>query len=307
MAEIYLHAGAHKTGSTYLQHCLYNSPDFFAAQDCLLVSHPDFGEDLPPREVIDDIVQWRRSPVDLPAPASLARFLDDLATLPRRSVLWTYEGLLGEMNLSVTPKLYGRAPGIVRELGRLLEGHPAKIAFTVRSFPDYIESSYKWVVRNNRSISFPSYLKTVDLDALSWRPAVESLWETFGRQNALVTSYEEYRRDNPAGNRRVLRHFFGADVDLSGFNDLDNAEHNRSPNRKALEFSRLVHAAMNKSDAFAAEDRLHVNRRLVEFVNETFTDSFDPDPPQLLDPALKQELHDRYVEECRELGIPLAG
>ncbi|MEX0426254.1 hypothetical protein AB3X52_01390 [Nocardioides sp. DS6] len=307
MTDIYLHVGAHKTGSTYLQHCLYNSPAFFAAQDCTLVTHPDFPDGTPPPEVIDDIVQWRRNPLDVPAPESLARFLDHLKGLPTKSALWTYEGFLGEMNLSVTPALYGRAPGIVRSLGELLDGTPTKIAFTVRSFPDYIESSYKWVIRNNRSIRFERYLDSIDLDRLTWRPAVEALRNTFGDDNVLVTSYEAYRADSPAGNHQILRHFFGSDVDLSQFNNLDNVEHNRSPNAKALEFARLVHAALRRAEVMTLEDRRYVNKRLVGFINDTFTAELDPEPPLLMDADLKRELHARYVKECQELGISLTG
>lgn len=310
MAEIYLHAGAHKTGSTYFQHCLYNSPEFFAAQDCTLVSHPDFAKEpdfageVPPPKVVDDMVDWRRQEQDVPPPRSLRRYLDDLKRRPTKSVLWTYEGFLGEMNLYVTPALYGRAPGIVASLGRLLDGTRTRIAFNVRSFPDFIESSYKWVVRNNRSIGFKRYLDSVDFDRLTWRPAVEALRDTFG-DDVLVTSYEHYRSDSPAGNHEILRHFFGPDVDLRRFNDLDNVQHNRSPNAKALEFARLVHSALRRAEVMSLEDRRYVNKRLIGFINETFTEEFDPEPPRLMDPALKRELHARYVEECRDLGISL--
>lgn len=312
MADIYLHVGAHKTGSTYFQHCLYNSPDFFASQDCALVSHPDFAEepdfvgDVPPPRVVDDMVQWRRDPSDIPPPESLVRYLDDLKHHPAKSVLWTYEGFLGEMNLFVTPALYGRAPWIVESLGRLLEDTPTKIAFNVRSFPDFIESSYKWVVRNNRSIGFKRYLRTIDFDRLTWRPAVEALRKTFGSDNVLVSSYEQYRSDSPAGNHRIIRHFFGPETDLSQFNNLGNVQHNRSPNAKALEFARLVHGALRHAEVMSLEDRRHVNKRLVDFINDTFTEEFDPEPPQLMDPALRRDLHARYVEECRELDVSLA-
>jgi len=306
MAEIYLHAGAHKTGTTYFQHCLENSPEFFAQQDCTLVQHPDFGGEILPHDVVPDMVGWRRNPLDVPPPESLVRFLDHLKGLPTTSVLWTYEGFLGEMNLTETPALYGRAPGIVESLGRLVEGTPTRIAFTVRSFPDFIESSYKWVIRNNRSIRFERYLQEIDFDRLSWRPAVEALRDTFGK-DALVTSYERYRADSPAGNHEILRHFFGPTVDLSLFNNLENTTHNRSPHRKGLEFARVVHAALRKSEVLSLEDRRYINRILIPFINETFTEQFDPEPPVLMDPALRRDLHARYVEECADLGIVVPG
>jgi len=301
MTEIYLHLGAHKTGSTYFQRCLRKSSAFFAAQDSVLVSPSDVMDD-----VIPDVVKWRRNPTEVPRPESLALFLERIKRRPTRSVLWSYEGLLGEMNLHLDGALYPHAPLIVDALGESLRGTPTKVAFTVRSYPGFIESAYKWLVRNSQAFSFERFMSNIDIDRLTWGPAVESLRSTFGEENVLVTTYEEYRTDSPAGNHRMLRHFFGADVDLSQFSDHDTRS-NPAPNRKALEFARLVHEAVRRSDVFSRDDVRYLNKRLVPFINREFTDDFDPEPAQLMAPDLKDELHARYVRECADLRLPLPG
>lgn len=298
MPTICLNVGAHLTGSPRLQQSLGKSPDFLATQDCALIRHKDVASD-----VIPDVVAWRRDPDLVARPDSLTRLLKGLERRPERSVVWTYEGLLGELNVAMDGSIYPHAPRVIEALGEILDGSPTKIAFTVRSYPDFIESAYTWLVRNSQAFTFERFLGKIDLDLLTWRPAVEALRGTFGDENVLVTAYEVDRGDARIRDHLVLRHFFGSDVDLSTLTRLGPAE-DPPLNRKGLEFIRLVHGALRRSDVFSPSDVRYLNRRLPKFVAETFG-PIDPEPPVLMDAGLKADLHARYVRECEELAIAL--
>lgn len=296
MADVYLHLGAHKTGTKHLQHWLAGNSEFLRSQDSVFIRG---------RRVKPDTRRWRWEPTRDEVPASLTHLFGRLTNRPERSCVFSWEGMLGVMDLKQARTIYPGARVVLEVLHDLLGENDAKIAFTVREYGSWVESGYKWLVRHTKSATFKGYMSGVDLDALSWVPAVTAMRDIFGEERVLVRSYEAYRRNSEAGDKELIRFLYGPAVDLSLLKEPTDAERNVSPNAKGLEFARLTHHLLRKSAVFDQADVDRLDPLIRRFVTENFNRENDPEPPVLLDPAAKERLSRRYVEDCRELGIEL--
>lgn len=296
MADVYLHLGAHKTGTKHLQRWLAENREFLRAQDSVFI---------PGRRIQPDVRRWRWKPSRDEIPPSLPRLLGRLTSRPERSCVLSWEGMLGLMDLKRSPGIYPGARVVLEVLHDLLETSDTKIAFTVREYGSWVESGYRWLVRHAKSATFESYMAKVDPDELSWVPVVTAMREIFGEDMVLVRSYEAYRRDSSAGDKDLLTFFYGPDVDFALLKEPSAEERNVSPNAKGLEFARAAHHVLRASPLFDRADQQRLDPLIRQFVTENFGPEHDPEPPVLLDPATKERLAKRYAEDCRELGIEL--
>lgn len=294
VTDVFLHLGAHKTGTKYQQAWLAANREFLAAQGSRFI---------PGRRIRADVRRWRWNPSREKIPASLPKLFAELTNLRRRSCVLSWEGMLGPMDLSATRTIYPNSRVILEVLRDHLRDSNTKVAYAVRDYGGWVESSYKWMVRLERSYTFEEYMEGVELDALTWVTTVTAMRELFGAENTLVWSHEAYRRDSATGMEELLRFLYGADVDFSEVKRLDSEERNVSPNAKGCEFARGVHHLLEQSDLFSKRDRKHLNPLLRLFVDQHFDRDFDPEPPVLLDEATKKYLTSRYETDCRELGI----
>jgi sulfotransferase family protein len=294
VTDVYLHLGAHKTGTKYQQAWLAANREFLAAQGSRFV---------PGRRIQADVRRWRWNPSRENIPPSLPKLFTELTNLRRRSCVLSWEGMLGPMDLKATRTIYPHSRVILEVLHDQLRDSNTKVAYAVRDYGDWVESSYKWMVRLNRSYTFEEYMEGVELDALTWVTTVTAMRELFGAENVLVWSHEAYRRDSATGDEELLRFLYGADADLSKVKRLDSEERNTSPNAKGFEFARGVHHLLEQSDLFSKADRKHLNPLLRRFVTQHFDREFDPEPPVFLDETTRKYLTSRYEADCRELGI----
>lgn len=299
MDGVFLHLGAHKTATSYLQACLKASPELFETYGCRLVTQFDLSDDLRRR-----IREWQS---DLTSTDPLPPYQDFLAGLvtpadDTRYVLLSFEGLIGRLSLALHGVIYPSSAKTIEALRSAFEDQPVRVGFAVRNYADLVCSTYSETVNGSFSIrTFDEYLAAVDLPGLTWAPVVTQLREAFGEANVKVWSYEEYRRDPARYNREIIEFYLGPG---SGelLKDLGPSRVRGSTGVAALELQRRLNAAVRENVVRKAKWR-----QILSAVNEVVRDTCADldDTPLDLDPATRAELEQRYRDDCRALGIAL--
>jgi hypothetical protein len=189
-----LHVGAHKTGTTVLQKCLSEHEAELRARGVYYLR----------RSHLARYAGWGERLVEDPAPlaARLRKFRAD----PRfRVLIGSNENLMGRpFPRRGDGRLYPNAARNTAALKRALRGTGCKIVLSIRPQPDFLESYYLQTVHQGRDEPFEKWLGRVDLAALSWRPIVDTLRETFGDKRVVVVDFRLIKQGQDAYLRHLL-------------------------------------------------------------------------------------------------------
>jgi hypothetical protein len=190
-----LHVGAHKTGTTVLQKYLAEHETELRARGIYYLR----------RAKLAKYAGWGERLVADPAPlaAQLRKFRFD----PRfRVLIGSNENLMGRpFPRHGDGRLYPHAARNAEALGRALRGTGCRILLTVRPPHDFLESYYLQTVHQGKDEPFEAWLNRVDLGALSWRPVVEALQQTFGHKRVLVADFRLIKQGQEFYLRHLLR------------------------------------------------------------------------------------------------------
>jgi hypothetical protein len=272
-----LHIGAHKTATSVLQRYLRNNEP----------EHRRLGVLYLRRSELSRHIGWGERLIADPAPltARMTRFRFD----PRfRVLIGSYENLMGRpFPEGGDGRLYPNATRNIKALDRALPGTACKVVLSVRPQPDFLESYYLQTVHEGGHENFADWLKRVDLGALSWRPIVDALHATFGRDRVEVVDFRLIEDGQAAFLRHLLTRIdprLDLPIDPSGM-------YNRSISARGL--------AM----ALAANPHLRTGAErsaLRRFLQEHFS-NVDFPRPVLFSPEEKAELWARYRADYEDL------
>jgi len=295
--DVFLHLGAHKTATSYIQACLHASKALFDERGCRLVTQFDLSDDLRAQ-----IRTWQ-SDLDSSEPLpAYQEFLHELVENDSRPFLLSFEGLVGRLSLALHGTIYPSSAKTIEALRCAFAGHRVRVGFAIRNYTDLICSTYSESVNGSFSmLDFEQYRAKVNLANLTWVPVVTQLRAAFGEENVKVWSYEEYRQDPQTHNRSLLEFFWGPGT-ADGLRDLGGNQVRSSTGVGALELQRRLNQTV----------RGHVKRKdrwraILTDINEVVRDTYRDvdDPPPALPRELQDELDDRYRRHCRELAIHL--
>ncbi len=190
-----LHIGAHKTATSVVQHWLNQNQEL----------HRPAGLQYLRRDELARMIGWGERLIADPAPlaARLARFHAD----PRfRTLIGSYENVLGRpFPGGGDGRLYPNAERNIQALDRALGRSRCRILLSIRPQPDFVESYYLQSVHQGGWKTFSAWVKSVDLDQLSWQPAVDALHATFGRDRVEVLDFRQIKQGEPAWMEHFLR------------------------------------------------------------------------------------------------------
>lgn len=300
MKDVYLHLGAHKTGTSYIQRCLKESQDFFDKHESMLLLHRENIDE----SMVKDLMQWRKAEKAHKPPKSLDAYFQRIAQDDRDSCLLSYEGFLGTMDIGSSGTIYPHTQRVLDVMTKNLANQNIKVAFAVRSYSDYIESVYKWMLKKGLKAArqpFDEYLKGVDLQEISWVPVVNALRETFGEENVLVWSQEKFQSDSAKGNLNMLRFFYGDSVTQSDIvSDIPDA--NTSLSAEGMHIIRLIHGVIEDTSGLGKTERELLHRAIPRKIGPALT-RIGGKKPVLFDKNTKDELYKKYLKDCKSLGI----
>ncbi len=192
---LFLHLGAHKTGTTALQ-------SLFLSQTAALARAGVAA--LPTREFNPRFTRhtpgWRRDPVAA-EPEMRAALLSLLPPAPpAQALLISDEGLAGHVrsDLGNAPdRIYQHCNEIPRLLRRVVGGRRMVLILFIRRLDAFLEAAWLQLVRLGELQPFSAYRAGFELDRLSWVPTVKELAETLEgpEDELLVYDHDWLRRD----------------------------------------------------------------------------------------------------------------
>ncbi len=232
--KIIFHLGAHRTGSTYIQKLFAKNRFLFEREDIFF-------------EYFHEVKGLRKAVVYA---RSLARrgkheafknafqpvlnYLELTCSKPYKTIFLSYEGLLGELDLSSSRHIYPASRKILQEVNTVMKDKDITVVFCVRNYSDFIESTYKYIVRDGSSKNFEGYLEAIEFEKISWVPVIEALTDIFGKDKVVVWSFENF-----SANRGDIINWMFAQAGMSNhfLSELEFSQEsaNASSSQKALE------------------------------------------------------------------------
>ena len=270
------HVGAHKTGTSLVQAFLRARRPELARQ----------GADFVTRGAMSELFQWGRRLLVDPGPLAerIARTADDPAY---RLLILSHENTLDRPFVPGRPGLYPRTGEIAAALRPVLADYDHRIVLSVRPPADFVESYYLQTIHEGAHHTFDRWLARVDPDALSWRPIVQTLKRTFGRDRVHVVDFRLIRQ----GQRAFLDHFLHVvDPGLRLDTEYDTVA-NASLSEKGLQMALGANPHLKNSQE---------RGQLRVFLRNHFSNQRYP-RPVLLNDDQRRSLQDRYDGEYEQM------
>lgn len=278
---VVFHVGAHKTGTSLLQKYMRDNVQTLRRHRIYYLS----------RSAMNDYVGWGDRLLRDPEP--LARKMGHMLAIPWFKVLIaSHENTLGRPLVKGGAHLYPRAAEIIDALGRLLRPHRPKIFLSIRPQEQFLESYYLQSIHEGRHQPFEAWLERIDLDAISWTPIVDKLFDTFGREQVEIVDFRLIKE----GQQAYVTHFFTRIHPRYTFEIEYTSMRNPSISDKGLRMALAANPHLKSGE----------ERKLMrKFLQKHFSNVRYP-RPVLFSDEQKQWLRDRYGAEYERLvgGAP---
>lgn len=275
-AQVIYHVGAHKTGTSLVQSYLSENRRALRKQDVTYLT----------RGTLENWVRGIDGASD--DPGALDRRLGEaFLRRPDGVVVASYENTLGPPFSSKLPGLYPRAEERAAALRKALAQYSAKVLLSIRPQSAFLESFYIQTVQQGGYQTFAEWFGNLDHEQLSWRPVVDTLVSTFGRDAVEVIDFSTIRD----GALAYLRGFLDRiDPDVR----LDEAE---APRDNASLSDKGLRIALAANPHLTDKDERATMRK---FLQEHFPNTRYP-RPVLLSEAERAKLDARYSADYEEL------
>jgi hypothetical protein len=188
---LYLHIGAHKTGTSAIQSTL-------RAEARRLRWHGIFYDRAFYR--LGKLL-GARSPLPDGERAALRRNVDErLRARPERIVIGSSEGLFGDVFRG-----YANIRAVAEDLRAILAGYDVRIIACVRRQDDFVQSVYHQYVKRGGTLRFAEFLQAHDVHGYRWDERLGEYAAVFGRSAISVSCYEDLFRPPAAPLERLFR------------------------------------------------------------------------------------------------------
>ena len=280
MNNLYLHAGAHKTASSFLQSLLRLHQNevkkkgvrvLFRSQ----VINRDFQRCLDrigsgdERSEVFDLLRTDIS--------------DSLPKSKKLNCLITNEDLFSKISID---DFYSGIGKSIQAIKSALPNWNVVFVFYVRKQADYIESVYSQYVHLGKSLSFSEFVRNGFPDYLYWDRVLEEVAEVVGVDNVVVKPFESIKSLGGKGFYIDFLGSIGVD-DLRGMDVSNDVEVSSGANRS---YSGLAVEIANKVNPLLNRDEKVVLRR---FLQENFSTATHA-RPLLFGDEKKNEIFDFY-------------
>ncbi|MBW5798986.1 hypothetical protein [Halomonas elongata] len=267
--KLYLHIGAHKTASSFIQTLLRENDQALLRHGLKVVPRPrlmksDFYKELSSvnrRKREGDVEKARKEIYTL------------LPVKKGRDCLFTSEDLFSSLRVS---DFYQNIKESLRFLKSLLDDQELHVILYIRRQADYVESKYTQFIHIGRSVSFDEFLEGNIPRHLSWEAVANDIAEVVGESNVHVKPYESIKKRGGEG-------FFKEFLELVGINEYTGIKFspsvetgkgaNRSYSAVAMEIAKKVNPILTEEDqkvfrSFLQENFSTATHKRAEFFSE---------------------------------------
>lgn len=294
--HVALHLGAHKTGTSLIQKYMRDRPQELLRMRAVAI----------PRSDCNSLIGWGRIPRDRPdllRQAVLAaagtqqsptrgrrvRATPGWGSTRRtpRTVIVSHENSLGPPFRKDVPGLYPAAAACAEGLRSSLGEMDLRVIYYIRSQEEFLESYYLQTVHQGGTTPFAEWISRLDLESLSWAPAITALAEAFGTDRVIVRDFAEIRQGQNAFLSSFLR---SCDPELNPSVDY-RPKRNISVSQQGLDLALAMNPLLR-----TPEDRKAVRT----FLQANFSNATGP-RPLLLGEEARAHLRSRFEAENHDL------
>ncbi|MGA9797268.1 MAG: hypothetical protein WBQ17_17210 [Rhizomicrobium sp.] len=246
MPKVFIHVGAHKTATSFLQANLVANAAALERQGWRVIDLQKQFKKVR-RQVVN--VHHERQ-LGTNGKQRLDSFFEEVRNDPR-DILITYEGFLGGMSLA-KGKIYPHHSVPIKMLKESFPGRDIQIGFCIRNFADQAESSYNWrIAKGKTEKRFAKYAKKISVEKLSWLKIIECLSNTFGAENLVLWTFEEFKKDGVAAFAKIIQ---AVGIDASDIVAAITTPKNVSPTVEQAHLLRAWHKALHSHLKISAKD-----------------------------------------------------
>ena len=288
MTEAFVHLGAHKTASTFLQQNLGRHKERLANGRGLSLLTRDDLLATPFGKEIYAVSQQQHDAANFTQEARAS--LQSLLPEGSNNVLITNEDLICHLDIQ---DFYQHAEPAIQYLANALDSYDLHVIFYIRKQTDYLESIYLQFVHLGRRLKFAQYLQGAAAIDLSWLRTVEAMERALPAGRLHLRTYEQILT---IGETDFYRDFLSMChvADVRDF-QIDEAfskgrPANRSYGQLGLQIAQRINPILSPKE-----------RKLVRrFLQEHFSTATHP-RAELLDTRQKHEIFQKYRESNRRL------
>lgn len=285
MSKAFLHLGAHKTATTFIQANLVANRPVFEARGWRVIH---FQKEAP--RIYREVKKFRKGgALTAKQEAEFNAYFRQLRE-DKHNIFFSSEVMLGQMSLKRAGTIYPHLKTTVARLKSNFAGRDVKIGFCVRDFAEYVESSYNWLVGNGSPSTFEDYVQNITPEGLSWSHVVGGLTEAFGEQNVSIWTYEDFKKDSATSLMKILRL---AGLDPAGFEVAVSEPRNVSRPPDVVDLLQRWNAILRTRKMPEAKREIFRKRLLGLLAKVPRGD----DTSRLLDEAQRERFGARYQEE----------
>jgi len=269
------HLGAHKTATSLVQKYFKAKTKYYRKQGIQFLS----------REQVSPYISWGDKIVK-----NGDKFRDYLneqaAKTTADHLMFSNENILGRP-FPDREGLYPNHEPIVKSLKAATGAFNTKIVYGIRPQVDFLQSYYLQRVHQGDFMTFNQFLDEIDLDTISWRPMIECLQDTFGKDNVIVLDFSLIKM----GQNKFIQHFLDVSIRPGIVIDEDYDEvHNPSISDRGLHLALRINPLLRKGETG------NVRR----FLQTYFSNQTEP-RPVLMSESVKADLNARYDAEYQDL------
>jgi hypothetical protein len=283
--KLFLHIGAHKTGTSLVQRYLADHAKLIHA------NRLDFTR----RSTTDGYFGWGEPSFLEENVVRLMKVLDG----PRRLLFPTYiashEDTLGPPFVPGKPGLYPQAAESARTLQKLLGKYRPTVIYYIRSQEQFLESYYLQTIHVGGDTPFRDWLAGINAAAISWVPVIAALKSAFG-ENAVVV--KDFGEEMKHGQSEYLRSFFEVVVPGLKPSRFLNFRYAKIKNPSVGDRGLAIALAANRYLESDEERRLMRRFLQMHFSNQNLP------RPDLLTADEQERIRSIYAEENRSLITP---
>lgn len=275
--KIFLHFGAHKTGTSLLQTYLSINQKTLKSKrvEVLLL-----------RQTIQLLGSWCKNLCT--NPDLLTAALSEKEKRGVKQVIISCEDLLGPPFKNGKSGFYPLSPTRFSALQKALAGHDVTAVIYIRPQAEFLESWYLQTINTGYSHSFEEWLKSVNLDTISWKSLIDSMKTSLSPQKVIVEDFSKIRNGAEEYIKRFATH-----VNIpNSLKFPKSMTRNVSLSAKGLQLALATYPILDRSEKM-------MMRR---FLQSNFSNKVLP-RPELLSPEQKAEISSRWESENRKLLI----
>lgn len=227
MADLLIHIGSHKTGTTTIQNALRELSKKKQYDNWTYIKSPKSAANIMCSQQYDSSV--------------VSRFRHELQKKIGRkkpSEYWVLssEALIGNPNQGYLNS--GIAAKMLRDA---TQGYKVKIVVYLRRQDDFAESMYTQNIHEGESLGFDEFIKGFNsVDSLNYTRILGDFADAFGDENLIVKSYHD------ASDKGILLDF-GEIINCTSLVNASNKRKNPSYSRQALELAKLCNSELDRT------------------------------------------------------------